>query len=325
MSVLVTGAQGFLGAWLVERLLADGEHVVVPDRPAAPGSRFEAERLRERCEVAALDVADPAGVLEVLRAHGVRSVFHLASQSIAEVAERDPRSTWEVNVRGTYCVLDACRRAADQVERVVVASSARAYGPPLDRPFCEHDALRAVDPYGASKAAADIIARAYAASQGVPVAVVRMANVYGGGDVSFTRLVPDACRALAAGERPVLRSDGSPERELVYAADAVEAYLAIAASLDDPARAGRAWNVGSGEAPAVGDVVRRLIRIAGRDLEPDVRGEPRAGRDRHVLDSTAVRDELRWAPAWDLDRGLAATWEWYVAHLAGDAAGPRAA
>jgi CDP-glucose 4,6-dehydratase len=269
MAVLVTGAQGFVGSWLAERLLGRGERVIVPDRPAAPGSRFREEHIGARCEPAPLDVTDPASVLRVLREHDVRAVFHLASRSIVEAAERDPHATWETNVRGTYGVLDACRRAG--AERVVVASSSLAYGPGLGRPFREDDALRATHPYAASKAAADIAARTYAA-HGLRVAVVRMANVYGGGDLSLSRLVPDACRALAAGERPVLRSDGTPQREVLYVEDAVDAYLAVAASLDDPAQAGRAWNAGSGEVPAAVEVVRRLIRVAGLELEPDVRG-----------------------------------------------------
>jgi CDP-glucose 4,6-dehydratase len=321
MSVLVTGAQGFVGSWLAERLLSEGERVVVPDRAAAPGSRFRAERIGERCEPAPLDLTDPGSVLRVLREHDVRAVFHLASRSIVEVAERDPYATWETNVRGTYGVLDACRRAG--VERVVVASSSLVYGTGLDRPLREDDALRATHPYAASKAAADVIARTYAV-HGLPVAVVRMANVYGGGDLSFTRLVPDACRALCGGERPVLRSDGTPEREVLYVEDAVDAYLAVASSLDEPGRAGRAWNAGSGEVPAVIDVVRRLIEAAGAEVEPRVLGAPGA-RDRLALDCSALRDELGWAPEWDLDRGLAATYEWYAAHLVTGAAGPRAA
>lgn len=324
MTALVTGAQGFVGSWLAERLLARGTRVVVPRRDAAPGSRFREEGIEERCELAPLDVTEPLSVLRALREHDVDAVFHLASQSIAEVAERAPQATWEVNVRGTYGVLDACRRAGDRIGRVVVSSSSLAYGPGIGRPFREDDGLRGVHPYAASKAAADLIARSYASSYDMPVAVVRMANVYGGGDLSFSRLVPDACRALVNGERPVLRSDGTPEREVLYVEDAVDAYLAVAAALDDPDRAGRAWNAGSGEVPAVIDVVRRLIEAAGVDVEPDVRGAPREGVDRLSLDSSAIRDELGWSPAWDLDRGPAATYEWYATHLA-DRAGPRAA
>jgi CDP-glucose 4,6-dehydratase len=326
LPVLVTGAQGFVGSWLAERLLAEGARVIVPRRDAAAGSRFASAGIGERCEVVALDIADHASVLRVLRDQRVRAVFHLASQSIAEVAARSPYPTWEANVRGTYTVVDACRaarEAGEGVERVVVASSLHAYGPAGERPFREDDPLRPVHPYAVSKAAADSIARSYAATHELPVAVLRMANVYGGGDLSYSRLVPDACRALAGGERPVLRSDGTPERELLYVEDAVEAYLVVAASLDDPAHAGRAWNAGSGEVVPVLDVVKRLVRASGQDVEPEVRGAPVAGADRQALDSSAIGAELGWRPAWDLDRGLAATYEWYRVHLSGARAGER--
>ena len=326
--VLVTGAQGFIGAWLAERLLAEGARVIAPRRDVAAGSRFRADGIDERCDLVQLDIADYAGLLRVLHEYRVRAVFHLASQSIADVARRSPYPTWEANVRGAYTVLEACRAArevGEEIERIVVASSIQAYGPPLERPFREDDPLRPLDPYAVSKAAADTIARSYAATHELPVAVLRLANVYGGGDLSFSRLVPDACRTLASGERPVLRSDGSPERELVYVEDAVAAYLAVAASLDDPARAGRAWNAGGGEAVPVIEVVRRLIRAAGARVEPDVRGEPSGRLDRQTLDSTAIRSELGWEPAWDLDRGLAATYAWYRAHLGGEADAPAAA
>jgi CDP-glucose 4,6-dehydratase len=185
-------------------------------------------------------------------------------------------------------------------------------------PWREDAPLAPTDPYGASKAAADLLARSYARSFELPVAVARLTHVYGGGDLEFSRLVPDACRGLVAGDRPVLRSDGTPVRELLYVEDAVAAYLAIAASLDDPGHRGRAWNAGGGEPLAVAEIVRRLARAAGTDLEPEVRGEPAERPDRQELDSSAIRHELGWAPAWDLDRGLAATYAWYEAHLGGN-------
>jgi CDP-glucose 4,6-dehydratase len=314
---LVTGAQGFVGSWLAERLLAEGARVIAPRRRAASESRFRADGIAERCELVDVDIADVESVGRLLRERGVRAVFHLASQSIEEVARRSTYLTWEANVRATWTVLEACREAGEGMERIVVASSARAYEPGRGRPYREDDPLGHRHPYAVSKAAADLIARSYAGTHGLPVAVARLANVYGGGDLAFSRLVPDACRALVAGGRPVLRSDGTPERELIYIEDAVEAYLSIAASLDEPALRGRAWNAGSGEAPAVIEVVRRLIAISGRDVEPDVRGEPRAGGDREEVDSTAIRTELGWSPAWDLDRGLAATYDWYRGRLAG--------
>jgi CDP-glucose 4,6-dehydratase len=145
------------------------------------------------------------------------------------------------------------------------------------------------------------------------VAVTRLANLYGPGDLNWSRIVPDSARALARGERPVIRSDGTPERDYLYVEDAVDAYLAVGRSLDDPELRGRAWNAGWGKPVAVIDMVRTLIAVSGRDVEPDVRGEgtPHGEIDRQYLDSAAIREQLGWEPQWDLERGLASTWEWY--------------
>jgi CDP-glucose 4,6-dehydratase len=204
-------------------------------------------------------------------------------------------------------------RAHDVATRVVVASSDKAYGAHDDLPYREDFALKPSYPYDVSKAATDMIARSYAATYGMPVAVTRLANVYGPGDVNWARLIPDSARALVRGERPVIRSDGTPERDYLYVEDAAAAYMAVAGSLDDPANHGRAWNAGSGEPVSVLDVVRRLIGVSGRELEPDVRGTgvPHGEIDRQYLDSTAIRDELGWVPRWDLDSGLRAAWDWY--------------
>jgi CDP-glucose 4,6-dehydratase len=322
--VLVTGAQGFIGSWLAERLLDEGARVAVPRRDAHAGSRFRADGIEGRCDVVEADITDYEALLRVIHEYRVRAVFHLAGQSVTDVAGRSPYATWESNLRGTYTLLEACRAArevGERIERVVVASSVLAYGRG-EPPWREGDPLEPDGPYGVSKAASDTIARSYASSFDLPVAVTRMANVYGGGDLEFSRLVPDACRALVAGERPVLRSDGTPVRELLYVEDAVEAYIAVAGSLDDPELRGRAWNVGT-EPVSVLEAVERLIRISGRDLEPEVRGRASGGPDRQEVDSSAIRAELHWAPAFDLDRGLAAAYAWYEAHLGEAAASDR--
>jgi CDP-glucose 4,6-dehydratase len=323
-AVLVTGAQGFIGSWLVERLLDEGARVVAPRRPATPGSRFVREGLEERCELAQLDLGDLASTCRVLAEDGVGVVFHLAAQTLAGEASRSPLATFEANVRATYVLLEACRLTGavnGSPPRVVIASSYHAYGEYGGRPYLEELPLRPGGPYEVSKACADLIGRSYAATCGLPVAVTRLANVYGGGDLNFSRLVPDAARALASGERPVIRSDGTPERDYLYVEDAVEAYLAVAGSLRRPELAGRAWNAGSGAPVAVGEVVRRLVSASGLALEPDVLGEPdpRAEIDRQELDSSAIREELGWEPSWDLDRGLATTWGWYERRLTGEA------
>ena len=286
-------------------------------RDADPRSRFAAEGVGERCTLAAADLCDPGALAGALDEHGVTSVYHLASHSIVEAANRSPLPTWEANIRGTYSLLEACR-VRGGVERIVVASSERAYGNQEELPFREDLALRPGFPYAVSKACTDMIARSYASTYGLPVAVTRLANVYGPGDVNWSRLVPTTARALALGERPVIRSDGSPERDFLYVDDAAAVYLAAGASLERPELRGRAWNAGGGEPVPVREVVGRLIAIAGGGVEPYVQGSRAPGDevDRRVLDTSAIREELGWAPEWELERGLRAAWEWYARVLA---------
>jgi CDP-glucose 4,6-dehydratase len=283
-------------------------------RDADPGARFVTDGIEGRCIVALADLGDYEALVRVLNEHEIKTVFHLGAQTIVGTALRSPLATFDANIRGTYALLEACRSLGEgAVERIVVASTDKAYGAHDELPYREDFALRASYPYDVSKACVDLIARSYAATYALPVAVTRFANVYGPGDVNWSRLVPDTARALVRGERPVIRSDGTPERDYLYVEDAVDAYLTIGASLDRPEMRGRAWNAGWGRPIPVIDVVRTLISVSGRDLEPDVQGEgtPHGEIDRQYLDSTAIREELGWEPRWDLNEGLAATWQWY--------------
>jgi CDP-glucose 4,6-dehydratase len=288
--------------------------VLALSRSDLAGSRFDAEGVGDRCR---LVEAELGALGPVLSEHRPDTVFHLGAQTQVGHANRAPLDTWETNIRGTYLLLEAVREH-DPATRVVVASSDKAYGAHEELPYREDFALKPTFPYDVSKAATDMIARSYAATYDMPVAVTRLANVYGPGDVNWARVIPDTARSLVRGERPVIRSDGTPERDYLYVEDAAAAYLAVAGSLGDPARRGRAWNAGSGEPVSVLEVVRRLIAVSGHDLEPDIQGSgvPHGEIDRQYLDSTAIREELGWAPQWDLDSGLRAAWEWYRRTLA---------
>ena len=216
----------------MEKLLQRGEHVVALSRSDLVGSRFDSEGLRERCTLAEAELADRTSIRRVLDDHGVGTVVHLAAQTQVYRANRSPLETWETNVRGTYTLLEALREHGN-LERIVVASSDKAYGAHRRLPYREDSALQASYPYDVSKAATDMIARSYAATYGMPVAVTRLANVYGPGDVNWARVIPDTARALVRGERPVIRSDGTPERDYIYVEDAADAYLAVIDSLGD--------------------------------------------------------------------------------------------
>jgi CDP-glucose 4,6-dehydratase len=315
--VLFTGAQGFIGSWVAERLLDEGAEVFVLDRPTAELSRFRLRGLHDRCTPVSGTLEDSDSLRVALDEHGVQAVFHLAATATVGLATSSPLGTYEVNVRGTWSLLEACRTAREPPRKIVVASTDKAYGVHEELPYREDHALQPRYPYDASKACADIIARSYAHTFGLPVAVTRFANVFGGGDMNFSRLIPGTARALLEGERPVIRSDGLMERDFLYAEDAVTAYLAVADSLDRPELYGRAWNASIGRPVTVLEVVRRLMEIAGRSDEPDLRGRgtPHGEISRQWLDSSAISEQLGWTPEWDLERGLQATYAWYVQEL----------
>lgn len=316
---LVTGGHGFVGSHLARALLERGSEVRVLDRPAPREADVGGERLSGldllgvcgEVELAEGDLRDAAGVDAAVA--GCDAVFHLAAQTIVGLAKESPRDTFEVNVRGAWHVFESCR--AHGVERVVFASSDKAYGASPELPYREDLPLRAANTYDASKAAADVIARSYAHVHGLPLAVTRFANVYGGGDLNFSRLIPETVVAVLDGRRPAIRSDGSPERDFLHVDDAVAAYLAIADVLADGA-AGEAFNAGGERPHSVREVIELIAAVAGSGIEPDFRGagSPDGEIDRQFVDSTKLRELTGWRPAVELRDGLRRTLDWYREH-----------
>jgi CDP-glucose 4,6-dehydratase len=313
-AVLVTGAYGLLGSWLVKALLELGANVVALRRDEPTLTSLGLLGLEREVDVVHGDVAHHGLLDRVLGEYDVDSVFHLAAQTQVGTANRSPVPTFETNVRGTWLLLEACRRHG--TERVIVASSDKAYGAQSQLPYREEQPLLARYPYDVSKAAADLIARSYWHTFALPVAVTRVANLYGGGDVNRSRLVPEAVSAALAGRRPVIRSDGSPQRDFLYVEDAVAAYLAVWDALGSPAARGEAFNAGSGAPRRVADVVELICRLAGASVRPDVRGDgtPEGEIDRQYVDSAKLRELTGWGPEVPLEEGLARTIEWYRAH-----------
>jgi CDP-glucose 4,6-dehydratase len=313
-SAFVTGAYGLLGTALVRRLLQERVEVTVLRRDAAPRSALVLEGLESRVNVVSGDVTDGTAVERALAEYAPDTVFHLAAQSILGIAQRSPLTTWESNVRGTWTVVEACRDHG--VARTVVAASHKAYGAHDRLPYGEDFELRAQYPYDVSKAAADLIARSYWHTYGLPVATTRFTNVYGGGDLNRSRLVPEAIDAALAGRPPVIRSDGTPERDFLYVDDAIEAYLAIARALDGEGARGEAFNAGGGRPHAVREVVELICAIAGTDVEPDIRGTAAPGGevDRQFVDTRKLGALTGWCPAVGLEEGLRRTVQWYRDH-----------
>jgi CDP-glucose 4,6-dehydratase len=313
---LVTGAFGLLGSWLVASLLEHGARVVAIRRDEPAVSTLELLGLAEQIDVVPGDVCADGVVARALNEYDVDSVFHLAAQTLVGTANRGPLSTFETNVRGTWLVLEACRQHG--AERVVVASSDKAYGPQDELPYTEDQPLAARFPYDVSKASADMIARSYWHTYELPVAVTRFANLYGGGDTNGSRLIPEAVCAALEGRSPVIRSDGSPERDFLYVEDAVRAYLAIWELLGRGEGGGEAFNAGGGTPHRVGDVVALICRLAGTEVAPDIRGQgtPAGEIDRQWVDSAKLRGLTGWQPEVSLEDGLRRTIDWYRAHPA---------
>lgn len=315
-NALVTGGRGFVGAWLCRALRERGVGVVSLDRRAP----------RERPSTLALigvegDVTEATGslldgdlIMRTLAGNDVDTIFHLAAETIVGTVRSDPAAAFDTNVRGTWTLLEAAR--AHGADRIVFASSDKAYGAHAELPYREDFALRPTAPYEASKAAADLIARSYWPSYGLPVAVTRFANIYGGGDLNFSRLVPEAVCAAIDGRSPVLRSDGSPVRDLLYVEDAAAAYLAIADGLDAEGVRGEAFNAGGERPYSVLEIVGTITNLAGTGVEPDIRGggNPEGEIDRQFVDASKLRERCGWRPAVELEEGIRRTIEWYRAH-----------
>jgi CDP-glucose 4,6-dehydratase len=314
-SVFVTGGYGLLGSWLVKALLDRGARTTVLKRDAVAVSALALEGTEARVNVVHGDVCDAAMMDRALGEYEVDTVFHLAAQTIVGVANRSPVSTFEANIRGTWTLLEACRRLG--VGRVVVAASDKAYGAHDELPYREELALQPRYPYDVSKAATDMIARSYWHTFELPVAVTRFANIYGGGDLNLSRLIPECVLAALGGRPPVIRSDGTLERDYLYVEDAVEAYLAIWELLEDGRGAGEAFNAGGDRPHSVLEVAELACRAAGTGVDPDVRGTgtPPGEITRQWVDSTKLRALSGWEPRVSLGEGLARTVEWYRRYL----------
>ena len=319
--VFITGCSGFLGSWTTKELNALGATTIglVRDRSRRFGEDdptiipdFIVEGALEEYEV----------VLRAINEHEADTVLHLGAQPIVGTALRNPRSTFEANIRGTWHVLDACRELGKQVKRIVVASSDKAYGEVDRLPYDETMPLNGRHPYDASKSCTDILAQTYHKTYGLPVCITRAGNFFGGRDLNFSRIVPGTVRWALNGERPVLRSDGTMVRDYIYVRDAVRAYLLLAERMDDSALHGHAFNFSAEQPLSVLALVEHILRVAGRpDLTPIVLGEATAEIPMQYLAASKAREMLSWSPGWTTDEALRETVAWYAAWFAKGTAG----
>lgn len=313
--VFVTGGTGLVGGWLVERLVELGADVVALVRDWVPGARFVGLGLDRRISVVRGDVRDQSLLERILGEYEVDTVLHLAAQTIVGIANRNPVSTFETNIGGTWALLEAARRSPT-VKAVVIASSDKAYGSCETLPYVETTPLQGEHPYDVSKSCADLIAHCYAKTWNVPVAITRCGNFFGGGDLNWNRVVPGTIRSILRGERPIIRSDGRYIRDYIYVEDAVDCYLHLGEALRCDARyVGEAFNFSTGKPLSVLEMVDSIRAIMRSELEPVILNEASNEIRAQHLDSGKARDQLGWQARIGLEEGLARTIAWYRKYL----------
>ncbi len=309
--VFVTGATGLVGSWLVRRLLGAGAEVVCLVRDWVPQCELVRAGLVEQVRVVRGDVRDDALLERVLGEYEIATVIHLAAQTIVPVANRNPGSTFDTNIRGTWTLLEACRRSP-AVREIVLASSDKAYGDQEVLPYDENTPLQGQHPYDVSKSCADLIGQAYAKTYGLPVCITRCGNFYGGGDLNWNRIVPGTIRSLLRGQRPVVRSDGNFIRDYFYVEDGAAAYMLLAERMAVmPDLKGQAFNFSTEARTTVLELVTNIIGQMGSTLTPEVRNEATNEIRNQYLDAGKARRLLGWKPLYTFDEGLAATIAWY--------------
>ena len=313
-NILVTGATGFVGSWITEALLDRGANVTILVRDV-PSKLIYNEFISGIYSKLKSMVLGDLGVYSVveraLNEYEIDTCFHLAAQTIVGIAKHSPLSTFESNMRGTWNLLEACRNSRT-LQRIVMASSDKAYGEPIKLPISEDHPLLALYPYEASKACADILARTYFHTYGLPVAITRCSNIYGGRDTNFSRIIPDTIRSVLLSKDPVIRSDGKPVRDYMYISDAINAYLTLAENLDRPEVKGEAFNFGTGKPISVIDLVKKIITMAENPhLKPVILGRETKEISVQYLSIEKARRVLKWKPKVSLENGLIETISWY--------------
>lgn len=316
-NVFVTGADGFIGAWLAKRLVEEKANVIVLIRDIKQQATYKLLNLEKKVTQVQGDLTDYNLMARLLNEYSIDSCFHLAAQALVQIANRSPISTFESNIKGTWNILEACRNTKT-IKRIIAASSDKAYGVQKNLPYTEESPLLGLYPYDASKACSDILARSYAVSYDLPVAVTRNANTYGGGDLNFSRIIPDAICSILQGKEFLIRSDGTPEREYIYVEDAVDGYLTLAEAVDKKNVRAQAFNFGTGEVINVVDLFKKIAKLCSKPkAKMKILGVAKHEIDKQYLSAKKSANVLRWKPRYDLESGLKRTIKWYKNYLKG--------
>lgn len=314
----VTGGTGLVGSWLVSRLVETGAQVVCLVRDWVPQSELVRSHQIDKVSIVRGDVRDREVLERALGEYEIDTVIHLAAQTIVTIANRNPISTFETNIAGTWNLLEACRRSP-RVQQIVIASSDKAYGYQQVLPYDESTPLQGQHPYDVSKSAADMIAHMYGVSYDLPVAITRCGNFYGGGDLNWNRIVPGTIRSVLRGQRPVIRSDGNFVRDYFYVEDGAAAYMLLAEQMAaHPELRGEAFNFSYGNQLTVLELTRRILSLMGSSLQPEIRDEASNEIRRQYLNADKARQKLGWSPIFTLEEGLNRTIAWYKEFLSAE-------
>ena len=307
----MTGGTGLVGSWLIRRLVETGADVVCLVRDWVPQSELVRSGYIEKVKVVRGDIRDRDTLERALGEFEIDTVIHLAAQTIVTIANRNPISTFETNIAGTWNLLEACRRSP-KVKQIVLASSDKAYGDQEILPYNENTPLQGQHPYDVSKSAADLIAATYAKSYGLPVAITRCGNFYGGGDLNWNRIIPGTIRSILHGQAPIIRSDGEHIRDYFYVEDGAAAYMLLAEQLAAlPDLKGQAFNFSNELQVTVREIVENVLKLMGSDLKPEILNEANNEIRHQYLSAEKARRMLNWNPLFNLDQGLSMTIEWY--------------
>ena len=309
-NVFVTGATGLLGSWLTKYLVDVGANVTGLVRDLVSRSHLHCSKYHERINIVRGGLEDYHTLERALGEYEIDTVFHTGAQTIVEIANRNPLSTFEANIQGTWHILEACRRSP-RVRNIVVASSDKAYGTHSNLPYNEDFALQGRHPYDVSKSAADLIAQSYYHSYKLPVTVTRCGNLFGGGDLNFNRIVPGTIKSILHNEQPVLRSDGSFIRDYFYIEDGALAYINLAEKMDDEKIHGHAFNFSNENQITALDMVNKIIEIMKSPLKPKILGIASNEITHQYLSAKKARELLSWEPIFSLDDALNKTVAWY--------------
>tara|TARA_Y100000310_G_scaffold272186_1_gene287015 strand:+ start:529 stop:1557 length:1029 start_codon:yes stop_codon:yes gene_type:complete len=311
-NVFVTGADGFIGGWIAKTLVEKKAKVVAIVRDQRKNSALDLHQIKDQLTIIKGSITNPNLMKRIFNEYEIEYCFHLAAQAIVGIANRSPISTFESNIKGTWTILEAIRELANpQFKGVVVASTDKAYGTHEKLPYTEKSELRGIFPYDASKVCADVISRCYAKTYNLPVAVTRKANIYGGADLNFSRIIPDSIRCLITGQELLIRSDGTPQRDYLYVEDAVAGYLKLAEELENVEIQGQAFNFSSGKPTSVLELVNTIIQAYGEELSPKILGEAKGEIDMQYLANQKALQVLGWQPKHSLTDGLMKTIRWY--------------